>query len=583
MEKKNIAITVLIIALIGSGVGNIILALSAQPPPPSREFAYIRATSSGPHTLEITDSWDSASNDVLEQVVETLFFYDLNDVDLPLVMGLAESFYFASTTELQIKLREGILFHDGTPFNSTAAKWNLDRLQYLINATGTNTGTVAHTESLWQFPDGETPIMDTITAVGEYNITITLNGAYAPFVNALSYINAGMISPTFHAADATSFLELTDDVVGTGPFTFDSYTPDVEVRMSRWEGYWMKDEYGNPNVANFPTVIYVIYDDATTAHNAFLSGAIDANAMASDQNLATYEADDQIHVYYFTADTGKPSLVYQYLGVNNDKYNATWRKAFAFCINYTYVIDELRLGNAFRSYSAISPGYGAAFNSTVPGDPHVVPDGGDYDVAQAAMQSMGYGTTFTTDAEWQAQAQSAPFLTVRYTYNLGNTFRENLLEAITLWLSNIGVAVEDDGVEWSQFLNYLFNVNGTQADQGWDHLGLYGIGWAPDYLEPFNMLDPLFNPVSGSNSAQVNDTTLTALISSALAETDVNARNVIYQNIQYYMASQGFNHIPLYHSRIVGLHRADIYGVPYNAMGALRIYPIYRGNFRTYT
>ena len=163
MEKKNIAITVLIIALVASGVGNIVLVIIGQAElPPDRSTAYIRATSSGPHTLEIVDSWDSASNDVLEQVVETLFFYDLTDLDLPRINLLAESYFWENSTTLQIKLREDILFHDGTDFDADAAKWNLDRLQYLVNATGTNDGEVAHTRSLWMFPNGTTPIMDTI-------------------------------------------------------------------------------------------------------------------------------------------------------------------------------------------------------------------------------------------------------------------------------------------------------------------------------------------------------------------------------------------------------------------------------------
>ena len=582
MEKKNIAITVLIIALVASGVGNIILALGATAPPPTRENAYIRATSSGPHTLEIVDSWDSASNDVLEQVVETLFFYDLNDVELPMVMGLAESYYWTSVTTLDIKLREGILFHDGTAFNAAAAKWNLDRLNYLINATNDrSSGELAQTKSLWSFPDGVTSLINNTVAVGDYNITITLNGAYAPFLATLSYINAGMISPTFHAADVTSFIDLaTGDVCGTGPFTYDSYTPDVEVRLSRWAGYWMKDEYGNPNVANFPTVIYTIYDDASTAHQAFLSGAIDANAMASDQNIETYKTNPNIYVYEFTVDTGRPSLVYQYMGVNNHKYNATWRKVIAFATNYSYVIDELRLGNAFRSYTAISPGYGAAYNSSLATDPNTVPDGGDVSVARATMQSMGFGAGLTTDAEWTAVAEGgSPFATIRYTYNLGNTFRQDLGVAVTEWLKLVGVAVEDDGVIWDTFLDYLYDV-GSGPDSGWDHLGLYAIGWAPDYLEPYNMLDPLFNNASGSNSAQVNDPKLQTLMAAALGETDTTARNNIYKHIQGYMATKGFNHIPLYHSKVIGLSRGDIYGVPYNAMGALRIFPIYRDAYR---
>jgi len=572
MEKKNIAITVLIVALLGSGIANIMLVfLGDAEAPPTRSTAYIRATSAGPATLEIVDSWDSASNDVLEQVVENLFTWDLTDLDLPRVNLLAETFWWEDTTTLHIKLREGVLFHDGTDFDADAAKWNLDRLQYLINATGTNTGTVAHTSSLWMFPDGVTPIMDTIVSDGLFNITITLNGAYAPFLSTLTYINAGMISPTAHVGDLTTFIDLTTgDVVGTGPFTYDSFTPDVEVRFSRWDDYWMTDQGGFPVVANFETVIYAIYDDAVTAHNAFLGYAIDANGMASDQNLEQYVTDPKLHVEYFTENTGKPSLVYQYIGFNNKKYNATWRKAFSYAFNYSYIIEELRLGNAFRAVSPISPGFGASYNASVPAV--AVPDNGDIAIARATMQSMGFGVGFSTDAEWIAVAEGgSPFKSPVYTYNTGNTFRTDLGVAVTAWLKLIGCAVVDDGVEWSVFLDYLFDE--------YDNLGIFAIGWAPDYLDPYNMIDPLFNPVSSSNSGQVNDSVLVTMLGDALAETDTAARNIIYKNIQAYMATEGYYHAPTYHSKVTSNHGANIYGVPYNAMGSLRIFPIYRGSY----
>ena len=558
MEKKNIAIIVLIVALLGSGVGNILLIVLNPPEgPPPTGVTYVRSTGSGPHTLEIVDSWDSASNDVLEQVVETLFFYDLTNLSLPRINVLAQSYWWVDSTTLQIQLKEGILFHDGTPFNAEAAKWNLDRLQYLINATGTNTGEVAHTRSLWMFPDGVTPIMDTITAVGDYNITIILNDPYATFLNTLTYINSGMISPTAHAGDATSFIPLTTGKpIGTGPFMYDKFIPNVECRLQRWDQYWMAP-------ANFPTVIYAIYSDATTAHNAFLGYTIDANPMASDQNLLLYEADPKLHVERTTT----PSLVYQYMGFNNQKYNKTWRKAMSWAINYTYVIEEMRLGNAYRAVGAISPGFGDAYNQTL-WDDGLYPV---YDIAyaQSIMQSMGFGTTFTTDQDWIDKAESTtPFLSVPNTYNTGNTFRESLFEAVHSWFKLIGIHVEDDGVTWDKFLEYLFD--------DYDHLGVFAIGWAPDYLDPFNMLDPLFNPVSGSNSGQVNDQWLTDKMTSALSETDDNARNIIYKDIQWYMATQGFFHAPLYHSKVTSVHGANIYGVPYNALGALRIYPMYR-------
>jgi peptide/nickel transport system substrate-binding protein len=576
MEKKNIAITVLIIALVASGVGNIVLAVMGTfEQPPQRSDAYILATSSGPATLEITDSWDSASNDVLEQVVETLFGYDLTNVDLPRVGILAESSWYENATILHIKLREGVKFHDGTVFDADAAKWNLDRLQYMTNATGTNTGEVAHTASLWQFPDGVTPIMNHIDSNGLYNITIYLNGPYAPFENTLAYINAGMLSPTAHAGDIHSFLGLDDVPVGTGPLKYISYTPDVEVVMKRNMDYWMTDENGFPVVANFETVIYAIYDDATTAHNAFLSYTIDGNGLASDQNIEQYKTDPHFNVYEFTDITGRPSLVYQYLGFNNHKINRTWREVFSYAFNYSYVIDELRLGNAIRAVSPISPGFGASWNSSlVPGpDPNInaVPDEGNVVYARQVVQSMGFGGSLDVndDAAWIAQANSAPFFTADYHYNLGNTFREDLGVAVKHWLNLVGCDTTDNGVTWADFLNYLF-------DQ-FDVLGIFAIGWAPDYLDPYNMIDPLFNPVSSSNSAQVNDTHLLDLLGQALNETDTNARNTIYQEIQWYMATSGFFHAPLYHSKVVTVGLSNIYNIPYNAMGTLRIFPRYRG------
>lgn len=552
---------VLIVALVASGVGNIVLYIVSIPEVVEEDTtaAYRRATSSGPYTLEITDSWDSASNDVLEQVVETLFFYDLADVDLPLTMELASSYYWVDETHLQIKLREGILFHDGTPFDAAAAKWNLDRLCYLTNCTGTNTGEVAHTQSLWMFPDGVTPIIKSVATVGEYNITITTSGAYAPFISTLSYINSGMLSPTAHAGDATSFLSLTDKPIGTGPFTYESYVVDVDVRMKRWDRYWK-------GAASFPWLIYLIYDDATTAHSAMLGYELDVNTMASDQNIVQYEADPKFTVKRFTNDTGKPSLVYQYIGFNNKKYNVTWREAFSYAFNYSYVIEELRLGNAFRATGAVSPGFGGSYNPAVPAA--AVPDDGDIAHARAVMQSMGFGIGFA-DADWKTKADSTtPFLTVSYQFNTGNTFRTDLGVAVESWLEKIGVATVQEGLTWEAFLNYLFDE--------YDKLGVYAIGWAPDYLDPYNMLDPLFNPVSSSNSAQVNDTTLNTMLASVLTETDPAARNVIYHDIQMYMATVGFFHAPLYHSNVISVHLANIYNVPYNAMGALRIYPQFR-------
>jgi len=560
MEKKNIVITLLVIALVASGVGNIVLVIlggfvEIAPPP---DVIFIRATSAGPKTLELVDSWDSASNDVIEQVVETLFNYDLFDTNLPRINVLAESYYWQDNTHLQINLKQGIKFHDGTPFNAAAAKWNLDRLLYLTNCTGNNTGEVAHTQSLWMLPDGVTPIINNTVTVGDWNITITLNEPFAPFLDLLCYINAGMVSPT--STPATSFISLSGDLKGTGPFTYDEYIVGVEVVFKRWDKYWRAP-------ANFTTMKYAVFSDATTAHNAFLGFRVDYLAITRVANFPTYDDDPKIRLHQFTEDTGIPSLVYQYLGFNNLAFNKTWRKVMSLAINYTYVLDEMLAAGgisvAERANSPISPGWGAAYNSSATAATF------DVTTARTIMQSMGFGIGFITDEQWINVATTTPFLTANFSFNIGNTFREDLFVAINNWYKLVGINVIEIGITWEAYLDLLFDTP--------EYLGLYAIGWAPDYLEPFNMLDPLFNPASDSNSAGVDDPWLNAQMALALTTTDDTARNDIYKSIQWYMAEVGFFHAYLYHSRVTAVYQSNIYGVPVNAMGSWQAYPIYRG------
>jgi peptide/nickel transport system substrate-binding protein len=562
MEKQSIVLMVLLIALIISGIINIVLFINIDFSPPQSEEPpdFIIGTSSGPHTLELVDSWDKHSNDILYQVVETLFSYDLYDLDLPRINKLAYSYWWENSTILQIRLREGIIFHDGTPFNAEAAKWNLDRLQYLINATGTNPGQVAHTQSLWMFPDGDRFIMNCTTTLGEFNITITLNGPYGPFLNTLAYINAGMISPTAHATDEKSFIDLTNgDVVGTGPFIFDRYKPNVDVTLSRWDKYWRKP-------ANFNKIVFAILPDATSQNNAFLSYTVDILIDVYPSFIPYYENDSHLTVKHFTDDTGIPGLQYHYLGFNNKKYNATWRKVFSYAINYTYIIEELQGGNVIRANSPISPAFGNSHN--------ISSQGADYNLTKAreVMQSMGFGVGYTTDQEWIDHAQSigekTPFLTLTYQYNAGGSFREGMFIAVNNWFKLIGLNVAEDACTWGNFLNYLIDDH--------DHLGLFAIGWSPDDFDPFNMLDPLINPNSSWNSAQVNDTTLNAMMNLALETMNDAARNDIYKDIQGYFSEVGYFHAPLYHPKITYVHGANIYGVPYNAMQRFEAYGIYR-------
>lgn len=515
-----------------------------------------------PYTLDPVDSWDEGSYSVIEQVVETLFTYDLEDPELPLINQLAESYTWINPTQLYITLRQGILFHDGTPFNAAAAKWNLDRLLYLTDCTGNNSGQVSVSSSLWFFSDGSTPIILSVSTSGEWDVIITLNAPYGPLLHLLTFINAGMLSPT--STPATEFIDIyTGDLVGTGPFQYDYYDPDIEVKYSRWDNYWKEPAY-------FEEISLKIFNDQTTANNAMLAYEIDMLLHVSDEYLPLYEADPKITLKKFTEDTGKPGFIYYYIGFNNRKYNQTLRKAMSFAIDYTYILDELLLGNAIRANSPISPSFGAAYNESATAANF------DLNYARSIMQSVGFGVGFTTDQEWIAVAESSdPFLTVPYTYNLGNTLREDLGIALSEFFKLIGIHVELEGVTWSDFIEYLV------LDR--DHLGTFFFGWVADFLDPYNMLAPLFNPTSIGNFAQVDDPVLNVLLDLALETTDETTRFNIYKNIQSYLAEQGYFHAPIYYTMVNFVHLTEIQGVPYNARERFYAYPMYRATPGAFT
>ena len=297
------------------------------------DFIFKVGVPTNPTTIDPVNSWDSASFDVIAQVAETLFTYNLSDTDLPRINQLAESYWWEDSTTLQIQLKQGIFFHDYTPFNADAAKWNFDRLLYLTNCTGTNMGEVAVTRALWIFPDGVTPIIASVSAIGEWNITITLNGPYAPFMELLCYINAGMLSPS--STPATDLIDISSGgLIGTGPFMYDYFFQDNEVHFTRWDNYWQPPAY-------FEEMVFMIVSDQIARNIMMEMHNIDYLMDYSTDFIYNFETDPLITVKRFSEDTGRTGLSYYYLGFNNKMYNATWRKAMSFAIDYDYILDNL--------------------------------------------------------------------------------------------------------------------------------------------------------------------------------------------------------------------------------------------------
>src|SRR5690606_1349733 len=132
-------------------------------------------------------------------------------------------------TEWTVTLREGIEFHDGTPLNSEVMKRIFD--EYLKIPEATTAGTVAQIE--------EVQIVDDLT------YTYILSEPISSFPDMLT----GTIGWPFsiEACEAAGGREgdCGEQMVGTGPFIFESWTRDSELRVRRNPNYWRYDAQGN--------------------------------------------------------------------------------------------------------------------------------------------------------------------------------------------------------------------------------------------------------------------------------------------------------------------------------------------------
>jgi ABC-type transport system substrate-binding protein len=521
----------------------------------------ILGVDSNPVSLDPVNSWDRTSKDIIDQVCEGLFAYDLSDASLPIMNMLAESYFWENSTTIQIKLREGVRFHDHTHFDAAAVKWNLDRLNFMINATGmlTSIKSIALTAPLYYFPGETIPIMNRTEIIGTYNITIYLNAEFGPFLDLLCHEACFMLSPA--STPHNRFLELYEDLVGTGPFIYYSFTAGVGIRFSRWNYYWRTPAYCS-------NLIFAIILSSTTRNNAMLSHEIDYLAGAIASLIPTFDADSTITVKKYTDDTGIPGLSYTHLGFNNHLINQTWRKAISYAINYSYIIEKLQHRLATRANSPISFGFGEAYN-----DSTLAPD---YDLAYARQVlkdatiagTEGLVANNDTVGSIADAWKTMTFLTVNYSYNVDDAFGASLLPNLTQWLNQIGIDVVADGGSREDFECKILEDH--------DALGIYLATLEPNYHDPFNILNLLFDPTSALNSAQVNDSWVNAQLKLVLTTTDRSARNTIYRNIQHYFTTESYPHVFVYHPDVIEIHSADIAGVLYNIMGKFEAYTMYR-------
>ncbi len=213
------------------------------------------------------------------------------DADNNWVPKLAESFTSNEDfTEWTMTLREGTLFHDGTPLDAEAVVFNFDKQR--------NDQLVGNAIRPYYIEDNPIEILDPLTV--KYNL---IGGGNSDWPFALATQLGMMGSPAWLAA-AEADESLNQEPVGAGPFVFESRSQDAETRLVRNDEYYGGEVY-------LDAVEFLPITDGAQRADQLLGGAIDAlmstDSPSTEQLVAEEEATGSIR--NILDDTGEEAFV----------------------------------------------------------------------------------------------------------------------------------------------------------------------------------------------------------------------------------------------------------------------------------
>ncbi len=282
------------------------------------------ALSSEPNTLDPTAAPNTAAATIWDAVTETLMKRDpVTDEVEP---GLAESLTEApDRLSWTMKLRPGILFHDGTPLDAAAVKTNVDR----------------HRQSLVT-----SSFVKPITSVDVVDPATVVFRLAAPWVALPSVLttNPGiMISPK----SVQDFgADLGRHLVGTGPYVLTKWDPDVQINLDPNPAYW--DPAHTPLLA---AIVVRAIGDGDSRRSSFEAGDVDCINVAN-KDLADFRKGRSGTRY--VESQGAPIMTI----MNNAKApfdDVRVRQALAYATDADTIIDALSNGTATMSNGPFPP------------------------------------------------------------------------------------------------------------------------------------------------------------------------------------------------------------------------------------
>lgn len=273
---------------------------------------------------------------ILGDLIDDSLFY-VEPEGLTYVPNLASDSTLVDETTLDVNLRQGVKFHDGSTMTA-------DDIIYTYTYIAEDTENLRHAKvSDW---------LDSIEKTGEYSVRFNLKYPYANLYNDLYRVkirkNGIMGQPGAYdsGAQATS-------LIGLGPYKVVSFDPGVEVVLERNDDYFDGPK-GMPPIKN---MIIRSIPDAGTQQAELLSGGIhwmynvgrDVGEAVAKTGRADFDLGPSLRVGFLILDAGG------YSGADHPLTNLQVRRAMNHAVNREEIASILVGGSAQAIHTACNP------------------------------------------------------------------------------------------------------------------------------------------------------------------------------------------------------------------------------------
>jgi peptide/nickel transport system substrate-binding protein len=442
---------------------------------------------------------------ILYAIFDGLVAYD---EQLGLRPGLAESWQRVDPRTWVFRLRRGVKFHDGTDFDATVVKWNVERIK--------NPETKARVRDL--------DVVEEVEVVDSHTVRFRLKTPTGLLPTFLAERGGLMVSP---AAARRLGPDHGRQPVGTGPYRFVEWKADDHITLARWDQYWDRD------AAYLDRIVYRIIPDESVLVTNLRAGQIDLVMDVPPKDLALLKRDANLTVLQ------RPGLGFYWINLNSGAPpfdHRAVRQALALALDRPAMLRNLYFGAGTPAAGPIAPASWAF-------DPNLKPPARDLAAARRKLAEAGLPNGFT----FKMLVGATPM------------YRTNAT-AVQAQLDEIGVKVELEIAETVKVLQQVVARTYQASSTIW-------IGLNPD---PDLVLHPLYHSQGLFNRDRYRNPRVDELLDRARVADALEERRRLYQEAVAIITADAAD-LWLYHPDVTAAMARRVRGVPLAPDGRLRV------------